>query len=384
MTPPADAMAEGFSLASLIPPGQRLTSKLRTQLQGQWRSTLAEHLYGDIPPPPQRMTVERLPLPDRGAEHLRLTFQQDDRQFSVDAALWLPQDHSGPLPLICGLDFVGPAGVLLSEAFPLDPAATIYTRPELGADGTMTNTLRGTSAYRWPIPLLCEAGYAVLVSSYGSWAQDCAERWQGHGVAPLMGTDDRARALSLWAWAYLRLLDAAATLPEVDGSRMAVAGHSRLGKAALWAAANDSRIRAVFANQSGCGGAAPARHRVGETLAQMEADYPHWTRPGNGQTAADDLPFDQHMLLASIAPRAVYLACAEDDLWADPVGSYEALCCASTVWGIEDSWPHAAAMWSGKRPVVKGALGYHLRPGGHDLLPLDWRQALAFLSGQMG
>ena len=116
----------------------------------------------------------------------------------------------------------------------------------------------------------------------------------------------------------------------------------------------------------------------------MEAGYPHWTRPGNGQTAADDLPFDQHMLLASIAPRAVYLACAEDDLWADPVGSYEALCCASTVWEIKDPWPHAAAMWSGKQPVVKGALGYHLRPGGHDLLPLDWRQALAFLSGQMG
>ena len=107
MTPPADAMAEGFSLASLIPPGQRLTSKLRTQLQGQWRSTLAEHLYGDIPPPPQRMTVERLPLPDRGAEHLRLTFPQDDRPVSVDAALWLAEDDGDPRTLVSGVGFVG-------------------------------------------------------------------------------------------------------------------------------------------------------------------------------------------------------------------------------------------------------------------------------------
>lgn len=383
MTPPADAMAEGFTLPPLIPLRRRLTAELRNQLQGQWRSTLAEHLYGDIPAPPQGLTVARLPLPDDGAEHLRLTLRQDGRQFSVDAALWLPKGHDGPLPLICGLDFVGPAGVLLSDAFPLDPTATIYTRPEFGAEGAMTDTLRGTSAYRWPIPLLCAAGYAVLVSSYGSWVPDSAKRWQEHGVAPLMGTGDSTRALSLWAWAYLRLLDVAATLPEVDPARMAVAGHSRLGKAALWAAANDDRIGAVFANQSGCGGAAPARHGAGETLAQMEAGYPHWTRPGTGGTAVGDLPFDQHMLLASIAPRAIYLACAEEDLWADPVGSYEALCRASAVWEGEKTWPDAAKMWTGKRPVVKGALGYHLRPGGHDLLPLDWRLALAFLSTLM-
>jgi hypothetical protein len=231
--------------------------------------------------------------------------------------------------------------------------------------------------------MMLDAGYAVLISCYGSWVPDDADGWKTHGLYPFLGCEDASPtgAITLWAWALRRLLDLAATCDEIDSSDIAVAGHSRLGKAALWAAANDVRIKAVFANQSGCGGAAPAAHPVGETLAQMAERFPHWTIPSSHSAA--DLTFDQHHLLSLIAPRAVYLAGARADLWSDPIGSFAALQEAASFWQtdrvVDWVWPLAQETWQSCGPVRNGPLGYHLRPGGHDLLPYDWRQFLEFL-----
>jgi len=278
------------------------------------------------------------------------------------------------VPLICGLDFVGPAGVMPSASFPLDPNAVIYTRPEYGAKGgRMDPVLRGTSACRWPVSLLLNAGMAVMVSCYGSWVPDSADAWQKHGVYPLLNCAaayPQSGAIALWAWAIQRLLDVAGTLGEIDVDNIYVAGHSRLGKAALWAAAQDERIAAVFANNSGCAGAAPAAHLEGETVAQMAQAFPHWLiqkrTPGGGDA-------DQQHLLALIAPRKTYIACAEGDLWADPAGSYFAVQAASG-----ENWPPLSEGLSG-RQINRPPFGYHLRPGGHDLRPYDWQQFLAFL-----
>ena len=114
------------------------------------------------------------------------------------------------------------------------------------------------------------------------------------------------------------------------------------------------------------------------TLAQLQDRFPHWLRPG-AQRPPD---LDQHALLALASPRAVYLAAAEDDLWADPMGSYMALVAASRAWlGADGSiWPDPAQVWTSKRQITNGPLGFHLRTGGHALLPYDWRQFLAFLA----
>ena len=102
-----------------------------------------------------------------------------DRRFAVDAALWLPKSISGPVPLICGLDFVGPVGIMTSTDFPIYASARISPRPRYGApDKLLTKTLRGTSAHRWPVGMMLDAGYAVLVSCYGSWVPDDAEDWK--------------------------------------------------------------------------------------------------------------------------------------------------------------------------------------------------------------
>lgn len=360
-------------------PGLGDLSDLRTR-QDKWRQDFVRQLYGPVPEPPSSVTVTRRPLDGERAERLIIEVALPSGRFSVDAALWLPDDALCPAPLICGLDFVGPAGMLTSESFPLDPQARIYSRPDYGAkNGALEATLRGTSAYRWPVELMLRHGHAVLVSCYGSWTADDPALWRSHGVAA-DGASPESGAISCWAWAIGRLIDAAEALPEIDIARVAVAGHSRLGKAALWAAACDGRIGAVLANNSGCGGAAPARHGVGETLAEMATRFPHWLRPGVEVGLPD---VDQHQLVALAAPRAVYLASAEDDLWADPLGSYEALRMASAAWGdAPETWPGAADMWTGNRSTVRGALGHHVRPGGHDLLPYDWRRFLDFLGGQ--
>lgn len=351
-----DAFAGAFDLPAPIPDAP---------------ARFAEALYGPVPQPPDRIRVARAPLAGEAAERLVLTVEAGGRSFAADAALWLPPG-AGPAPLIVGLDFAGPAGILAGTAFPRDPAARIHARPEFGAaDGRLAEQLRGTSAPAWPVGYLTSEGFAVLVACYGSFVPDDPGLWSGHGLAPLLGTG--SGAISLWAWAMSRLVDAGLLL-GLGTAGIAVAGHSRLGKAALWAAANDARIDAVLANNSGCCGAAPAAHPVGETVTGLAARFPHWLRSG----AATVPGLDQHHLIAAVAPRKVYIASAEDDLWADPVGTYVALAAAAKAWG-QTAWPSPRAMWEGERRLQRGALGHHLRPGGHGLLPYDWHRFVAFL-----
>ncbi len=349
--------------------------------QTLWRATLAEELYGRMPPPPEAVSVTRHSLPDAHAERLELTIKARGGQVTVDAALWLPDGANSDTPLICGLDFTGPLGVLTSDAFPMDSAARAFTRPELGApEGRLTEVLRGTAGHRWPVDLMLARGYGVMVSCYGSWVPDDPLLWVAHGLQPLLG-DPEAGAITLWAWSISRMLDAAEEL-GLGGGGIAVAGHSRLGKAALWAAAHDRRIGAVLANQSGCGGAALSCHGIGETLGQMAERFPHWLRP-EPVLNPDDRQVDQHHLLAAIAPRRVYVASAEQDIWADPLGSYAALAKARKAWGDSADWPDPDAVWNGACIPENKALGHHIRPGGHDLLPYDWRRFLDFTSHEI-
>ena len=360
----------------------------RERRQAELLDLMAREYYGTIPSPPDEIGVTRHPVPGENAERLEITISAGGRQFKVDAALWLPQDARGPAPLISGLDFLGPVGIMSSKGFPIDTRARLSSRPEYGAqDMRMEETLRGVSAYRWPVGMMLEAGYAVFVSCYGSWVPDHQEHWKSYGLYPFLecGKKSPVGAISLWAWAIQRLLDVAEKIDEIDHSRIAVAGHSRLGKTALWTTANDKRIGAVMACNSGCGGAAPAAHLVGETLEEMAENYPHWTilHP-DGPTA--DRSFDQHHLHALVAPRAVYLATAKLDVKADPLGSYMALRKASDFWEPDTSsgwsWPSPQEIWKNGGPVRNGPLGYHMRPGGHNILPYDWRNFLEFLESQ--
>lgn len=302
------------------------------------------------------MDIASTPLPESGcdamtAERLTLTLHYQ-RPLTIDAALWRPK-RRGPVPLIIALDFLGPAGLLPDRAFPLDPRARVCVPRHLAPEPEghpLTETLRGCTAHRFPLEAIAAAGAGLLMSCYGSWVPDDPVAWRRSGFGALA----RTGALSLWASAYHRLTDAALALPGIDPAGLALSGHSRLGKAALWAGARDTRAAAVFANASGAAGAALSAHPAGESLRALAAAYPHWLSPDRQASAA----FDQHWLLALIAPRGLHLGQAADDAWADPEGTAEALRRAQPAWD-------------------RGAPSLQCRPGQHDLTAEDWAGFLA-------
>ena len=240
-----------------------------------------------------------------------------------------------------------------------------------------------------PIEELVDFGYAVFSVAYQDIAPD-HENGFTEGIGTLFfpdGTRDEndTGTIGLWAWGASRVMDYVQTLIEIDLKRVAVVGHSRLGKTALLAGARDDRFSCVISNDSGCGGAAISREKKGETVDDIVKRFPHWFCPRFSFYRENEaaLPFDQHALLALIAPRRVYVASAKEDSWADPNAEYLACVAADPVfrlWGVNgfeypDRWPMVGEAFA------RGRIGYHLRAGEHYLSREDWLHFVAYQGG---
>ncbi len=229
-----------------------------------------------------------------------------------------------------------------------------------------------------PAEEIIDRGYGLATFCYQEVSQDGPEF---DGIAPLFGTDRRKPLtwgkIGIWAYAASRVLDFILTMPETDPDRVAVIGHSRLGKTALWAGANDPRFAMTISNESGCGGAAINRGKVGETLSGMTDVFPYWFSPAMQELRGaepGDLDFDAHDLLALIAPRHLLVGSAEKDEWADPASEMAACLAASPAW---DACGVPGFLADGETPRVGvrfhgGRVGYHERAGAHFMSRTDW------------
>ena len=290
-----------------------------------------------------------------------------------------------PWPAFLGYNYYGNQCVNADPGITLSRAWMRSNAEFKVVDNRATEGTRGVHASRWDIETVVSRGYATATVYYGDLCEDRAEGLE-RDVGALLRTGsaetratDAWGAIGIWAWGLSRALDVLAADPEIDAARVAVHGHSRLGKTALWAGAQDERFALVISNNSGCGGAALSMRVYGENVERINTSFPFWFarhfRAYNRRESA--LPVDQHQLIALIAPRAVHVASAEEDRWADPRGEFLAARHAVPVYallgrrglGVEE-------MPAVNQPVIGDGVAYHIRTGKHDITPYDWARYL--------
>ena len=348
-------------------------------------------MFGRAPGRPGDMWFETLYRDDRALggkavrKEVRVHFDRSGKHY-LRLLVYTPSDAKGPVPAFLGINFKGNWAVNPEEGILLP------TEEELKAYGRVETLVRGEASSRWPVEMITAAGYGVATFYRGDIDPDYDDGFL-NGVHPLYykkGQDypgpDEWGTIAAWAWGLRRALDYLETDPDVDAGRVAVIGHSRLGKTSLWAGAQDERFAMVISNCSGNCGAALSRRHFGETILKVNRHRPQWFCDNflkyNENEAA--LPFDQHELIALCAPRPVYVASATEDLNADPLGEFLALKEATSVYRLfGKKGLDGVTMPGPDTHVGDGALGYHIRTGGHDITAFDWEQYILFAAGRL-
>jgi len=349
-----------------------------------------EHVYGRSPGPPAKMrfvVVESDPQALSGLatrRQVRVLLDGTEGGPAFEILLYVPNAAPRPVPAFLGLDFDG------NHAIHADPAIRLSTAWIDKGPGVVehraTDASRGTDAAAWPVERILDRGYALATIYYGDIEPDRPDGWKGGvrarfgpGASGAFAADDWG-AIGAWAWGLSRALDVLEQDPDVDGRRVAVIGHSRLGKTALWAGASDPRFALVVSNDSGEGGAALARRKLGERTEDITRVFPHWfcSRYRDYAGKEETLPVDQHELLALVAPRPLYVASATEDLWADPRGEFLAAKAAEPVFRLLGAPGPGLEQWPVAERPVGDSIGYHLRRGPHALTAYDWELFLDF------
>ncbi len=342
-----------------------------------------EYVYGPVPAETENIRFEILSIKPDALDgkalrkNVRVWFTPGESGPYMDILIYLPNDTRGPTPLFLGMNFYGNHSTTEETDIPL-PESWVPNMAKYGiTDNRASEESRAIRTYRWPASVLIERGYGLATVYYGDLDPDFDDGYV-NGVHPLF--DMETGSTSAWAWGLSRAMDYFITDRDIDSERIALMGHSRLGRTALWAGANDPRFALVIASGSGCMGAAISRRKYGENVEYITSAFPHWfvDRLDDFAGREEELPLDQHMLLSLIAPRPLYVASAKNDGWADPEGEFLGLLNTREVYGLYGLKVSAAEEMPAVGQPITGIAGYHIREGLHDITPYDWEQYLNF------
>ena len=416
----------------VIPDVLEMTDGTQVTNVGQWEKRRAEildmlqkEMYGYMPEHPKDLhfkvgNVDEAAIGGKATRKEVKVFMNADESISFTMLMYVPNGRKSPVPAFLGLNFCG------NHTICDDPGISIYDTLKVVTRFGDPHE-RGYVSSRWPVDMIMDSGYALATIFYEEMTPDVPDH-ATDGIHPF-GED--WGTICAWAWGLSCAMDYLVTDPALDPGKIAVIGHSRLGKTSLWAAAMDKRFAMAISSCSGCCGAAFSRRMMGETLAAIRDVIPHWFIPGFCKYGDNEeaLPFDQHFLIAAIAPRPVYIGSATQDIWADPHGEFLSGRMASPVFALygekglvtdpvrtepvpagyvpvsgyvtdedNEGTTNGPARDGGNvisdaillkgypkadTPLQDGLVGYHVRSGFHDITYWDWQQYIAFADKRM-
>lgn len=354
-----------------------------------------DEIYGRAPSPPRSIafrvrSVDKTAYGGKATRKLVTVFLLGNTDGpALELVLYLPNNRPGPAPVFLALNYG-------SHTINRDPAIPIAANWLRDRENALTfrgappasphDVVRGGAATRWPIERILDRGYGLVTAYYGDLAPDINDGFK-HGIqrwfyrpGQTLPAPDEWGFISAWAWGFSRAMDYLQQDQDVDARRVAITGHSRLGKTTLWAGALDPRFALVVSSCSGHGGAALSRRNFGETtewavLADPDRYAANYRRFSRNESA---LPVDQHMLVALIAPRPVYIISATEDGWADPKGEFLGAKGADLVYRLLGTDGFAAEEMPAPEQPVMSTIGYHIHTGLHDVTPYDWERTMDF------